>query len=169
MSSSEKTVNLSNRLTPATAVKKRAGGLLAEKLRQKGWSITSAALYLGVSRQRLYSVFADPGRARLWSCAVEGIPHFSPQIAELLKSLRSQRVKQKNTLSKIDYKEFELGDVVMCTKYAGIAEEDEKGHVGGLKGSDQDLKILVVMPNGKDWFPREIFHNHFSVTGLVGR
>ena len=99
MSSSEKTVNLSNRLTPATAVKKRAGGLLAEKLRQKGWSITSAALYLGVSRQRLYSVFADPGRARLWSCAVEGIPHFSPQIAELLKSLRSQRVKQKNTLS----------------------------------------------------------------------
>ena len=86
MSSSEKTVNLSNRLTPATAVKKRAGGLLAEKLRQKGWSITSAALYLGVSRQRLYSVFADPGRARLWSCAVEGIPHFSPQIAELLKS-----------------------------------------------------------------------------------
>ncbi len=85
-----------------------------------------------------------------------------------MKSLRSQRVKQKNTLSKIDYKEFELGDVVMCTKYAGIAEEDEKGHVGGLKGSDQDLKILVVMPNGQDWFPREIFHNHFAVTGLVG-
>ncbi len=59
MSSSEKTVNLSNRLTPATAVKKRAGGLLAEKLRQKGWSITSAALYLGVSRQRLYSVWTS--------------------------------------------------------------------------------------------------------------
>ena len=56
----------------------------------------------------------------------------------------------------------------MCTKYAGIAEEDEKGHVGGLKGSDQDLKILVVMPNGQDWFPKEIFHNHFAVTGLVG-
>lgn len=155
---------MSNNLTPLPGAKQRAGGHLANKLRQKGWSITNAALYLGVSRQRLYSVFADPGRARLWECAIQGMPEFT-QVAESLQSLRAQRPRQTQKPSaQVD--EFEVGDEVMCTKYAGIAEEDAQGHIAGLRGSDSKLEILVAMPDDSDWFPRSLFYEHFATTGL---
>lgn len=158
---------MSNNLTLLSGGKQRAGGHLANKLRQKGWSITNAALYLGVSRQRLYSVFADPDRVRLWECAIEGMPEFTQQIAESLRSLRAQKHRPKPALkpsAQVD--EFEVDDEVMCTKYAGIAEEDAHGHIAGLRGSDAKLEILVVMPDGRDWFPRSLFYEHFATTGL---
>ena len=153
---------VSNGLTPFAVPKKRAGGLLAAKLRHKGWSISSAALYLGVSRQRLYMVFDDPGRARLWDCAIEGLPEFTPQIAEALRAQRPKVVPKPA----VHIEEFEVGDVLMCTKYAGIAEEDARGHIAQLRGSGATLEILVVMPDGQDWFPRALFYEHFATTGL---
>lgn len=156
---------MSNCLTPLAAPKKRAGGLLAAKLRDKGWSISSAALYLGVSRQRLYAVFANPAHARLWDCAIAGIPQFTQQIAETLQALRAQRPKAAPK-PVVQVEEFEVGDVLTCTKYAGIAEEDDQGHIAQLRGSDAKLEILVSMPDGQDWFPRTLFYDHFATTGL---
>ena len=66
----------------------------------------------------------------------------------------------------VHVEEFEVGDVVMCTKHAGIAEEDVEGHIAGLRGKDASLEMLVVMPDGEDWFPRNLFHGHFATTGL---
>ena len=48
----------------------------------------------------------------------------------------------------------------------GIAQEDDEGHIAGLRGSDASLEILVVMPDGQDWFPRALFYDHFATTGL---
>ena len=158
-------LKVSNSLTTEKAPRRRAGGVLADRLRQKGWSISTAALYLGVSRQRLYTVFEDPGHARLWDCAVAGIPVYTHEISRSLQELRARRPKAPPR-HVVHVEEFELGDVVMCTKYAGIAEEDAEGHIAGLRGKGASLEILVVMPDGEDWFPRSLFHSHFATTGL---
>ena len=41
-----------------------------------------------------------------------------------------------------------------------------RGHIAGPWGSDASLEILVVMPDGQDWFPRALFYDHFATTGL---
>ena len=164
MSTAQEPAEVSNCLTHSTPPKPRTGAL-ADKLRLKGWSMSSAALYLGVSRQRLYTVFADPGRARLWDCAIEGMPACTPEISQSLQALRARRPKAAPR-PVVHVEEFEPGDVVMCTKHAGIAQEDDEGHIAGLRGSDASLEILVVMPDGQDWFPRALFYDHFATTGL---
>lgn len=156
---------VSNCLTQEKGQRPRAGGVLGSRLRDKGWSMSNAALYLGVSRQRLYMVFADPGRARLWDCAIEGLPACTREIVQSLQALRTRRPKAAPR-PVVHVEEFELGDVVMCTKYAGIADEDAEGYVGGVRGSGASLEILVVMPDGQDWFPRSLFYDHFASTGL---
>lgn len=155
---------VSNCLTRQGAYQRRAGGLLAARLREKGWSIRDAADYLGVSRQRLYSVFEDPGRARLWDCAVAGIPQCTQEISQELKALRKNRVKPPRT--HFNAPEFEIGDEVMATRYAGIADEGEAGLIAGLRGQNAELEILVRMPDGEDWFPKADFHDYFATTGL---
>mgnify|MGYP001074140143 CR=1 FL=1 len=145
--------------------KSRAGGVLAARLRAKGWTISSAALYLGVSRQRLYDVFSDPARARLWECAVAGIPERTPEINEALKTQRQRRPKAVPR-APIAVTEFELGDEVMTVKHAGIADEDVAGYIEGLRGEGEALEVLVVMPAGQDWFPRKVFHEYFHSTGI---
>ncbi|SFV03086.1 hypothetical protein SAMN04489707_11131 [Paenacidovorax caeni] len=92
MSTAQEPAEVSNCLTHATPPKPRTGAL-ADKLRLKGWSMSSAALYLGVSRQRLYTVFADPGRARLWDCAIEGMPACTPEISQSLQGVSSFSVQ----------------------------------------------------------------------------
>ena len=81
--------------TQPTLQSTKKGGFLAERLRTKGWSIRDAAQYLGVSRQRLYTVFEDPGRARLWECAIAGIPQCTQQIKEELRTARAAKLKLK--------------------------------------------------------------------------
>ena len=167
MSAPQPLQKVSNCLTSVGA-RRRAGGLLAERLRDKGWSISNAAIYLGVSRQRLYTVFQDPTRARLWDCAVAGMPSYTPEVAQALQnqiSAQRRKAPPKPAVT-IEVTEFELGDEVMCTKHAGIADEDAKWYVDGLRGEGPDLQILVVMPDGQDWFPRKLFHEYFSTTGL---
>lgn len=143
----------------------RVGGLLAERLRSKGWSIRDAAEYLGVSRQRLYTAFKDPDRARLWECAVAGLPECTQEIQRQLKAERQSKPRPPPR-PRVVAPEFEVGDEVMATKYAGIAEEGESGSVAGLRGEKDKLEILVRMPDGEDWFPQKLFHQHFATTGI---
>lgn len=162
---SSNTQNVSNGLTVATSSRRYAGGALARRLRDKGWTVRDAADYLGVSRQRLYMVFNDPGRARLWDCAIGGMPQCTPEITRLLKEARQKRARVLPPKPKLNLVEFEIGDIIRSTKHAGIADEGIEGHIGGLRGEGKTLEILVVMPEGKDWFPREDFHEHFAGTG----
>ena len=146
------------------------GEPLAQILRNKGWSVRDAAEFLGVSRQRLYSVFADTNRARLWSCAVAGMPQCSPEIKAALKARRKAVAKPKPSRpprpTAPPRPEFEVGDGVMASKYAGIAEEGHEGFIAALRGQQKDLQILVRMPAGEDWFPVKDFHEFFATTGL---
>ena len=143
----------------------RAGGVLAARIRDKGWSIRDAADYLGVSRQRLYAVFADPGRARLWECAISGMPACTPHIAQALKAARKKVVKPAEGKAQETPPEFEIGDVVVATKHAGIAEEGEEGVIVALCGAKGTLTLLVRMPSGEDWFAVSDFHAFFATNG----
>lgn len=156
---------MSKYLTQQLQQKPRAGGFLATRLRDKGWNIRDAAEYLGVSRQRLYDVFGDPGRARLWECAIAGMPECTAEIVQALKEARSKRPKPVPR-EKITAVGFEVGDVVMATKHAGICEEDVQGWIAGLRGSGSSLEILVRVPDDEDWFPEKLFHEFFATTGL---
>ncbi|KLR57299.1 helix-turn-helix transcriptional regulator [Diaphorobacter sp. J5-51] len=141
---------------------------LAQALRDKGWTVRDAAEYLGVSRQRLYSVFADPARPRLWGCAVAGMPACTPEIKLALKTGRKAKPKPAPAPPRPvaeQRPEFEVGDVVMATKYAGIAEEGEEGVIAALRGAQVNLELLVQMPDGEDWFPVKDFHACFATTG----
>jgi len=143
----------------------RAGGFLANRLRDKGWSIRDAADYLGVSRQRLYDVFGDPARARLWECAIAGMPKCTTEIVQALKEARSKRPKPAPRV-KITTVEFEVGDVVMASKHAGICDQGIEGLIAGLRGNGSSLEILVRATDGEDWFPVKQFHEFFAGTGL---
>ena len=147
----------------------KKGGFLAERLRTKGWSIRDAAQYLGVSRQRLYTVFEDPGRARLWECAIAGIPQCTPQIKEELRTARAAKLKLKPVREvPVERPEFEIGDEVVAIRSSGLAEEDERAHIVRLRGSQQtkDLQLLVQGPEGEEWLPEKTFRYYFESTGL---
>lgn len=146
---------------------KRSGGLLAQRLRSKGWSIRDAAQYLGVSRQRLYTVFDDPGRARLWECAIAGIPQCTPEIKAQLYAVRKAKPKPLPRASE-PRPEFEIGDKVQAIAFSDIAEEDQYAVIVRLRGSKktEDLAILVQGPGGEGWYPEKDFHAYFATTGV---
>ena len=147
----------------------RKGGFLAERLRTKGWSIRDAAQYLGVSRQRLYTVFEDPGRARLWECAIAGIPQCTPQIKEELRTARAAKLKLKPVREvPVQRPEFEVGDEVVAVRSSGLADEDQRAHIVRLRGSQKtkDLQLLVQGPEGEEWLPEKTFRYYFESTGL---
>ena len=147
----------------------RKGGFLAERLRTKGWSIRDAAQYLGVSRQRLYTVFEDPGRARLWECAIAGIPQCTQQIKEELRTARAAKLKLKPVREvPVERPEFEIGDEVVAVRSSGLADEDQRAHIVRLRGSQQtkNLQLLVQGPEGEEWFPEQTFRYYFESTGL---
>lgn len=155
--------------TQPTLQSTKKGGFLAERLRTKGWSIRDAAQYLGVSRQRLYTVFEDPGRARLWECAIAGIPQCTQQIKEELRTARAAKLKLKPVREvPVDRPEFEIGDEVVAIRSSGLAEEDERAHIVRLRGSQQtkDLQLLVQGPEGEEWLPEKTFRYYFESTGL---
>lgn len=149
----------------ATAWKPEAGPPLPAQLRQKGWSIRDAADYLGVSRQRLYSVFADPCRARLWECAVAGIPACTAEMAQALKEARRARPRPVSRAKPAEPPAFEIGDGVIAVDYTGIAEEGEEGWIGGIRGAKDRLELLVRMPRGEDWFGLADFGEVFMTNG----
>ena len=138
--------------------------MLRDYLRVKGWSVQAAAAYLGVSRQRLYAVFADSDRIRLWECAIAGMPPFSSKIAQTLKASRLYKAKPIKPPSAILYK-FTVGDVIVCDKYAGIADEGDEGTISGIRGSANSPDILVHMPGGQDWFAFDLFNDYFLTNG----
>ena len=147
----------------------KKGGFLAERLRTKGWSIRDAAQYLGVSRQRLYTVFEDPGRARLWECAIAGIPQCTQQIKEELRTARAAKLKLKPVREvPVERPEFEIGDEVVAIRSSGLADEDQRAHIVRLRGSQQtkDLQLLVQGPEGEEWLPEKTFRYYFESTGL---
>ncbi len=155
--------------TQPTLQSTKKGGFLAERLRTKGWSIRDAAQYLGVSRQRLYTVFEDPGRARLWECAIAGIPQCTQQIKEELRTARAAKLKLKPVREvPVQRPEFEVGDEVVAIRSSGLAEEDERAHIVRLRGSQQtkDLQLLVQGPEGEEWLPEKTFRYYFESTGL---
>lgn len=155
--------------TQPTLQSTKKGGFLAERLRTKGWSIRDAAQYLGVSRQRLYTVFEDPGRARLWECAIAGIPQCTPQIKEELRTARTAKQKLKPIREVVvERPEFEVGDEVVAVRSSGIADEDQRAHIVRLRGSQQtkDLQLLVQGPEGDEWLPEKTFRYYFESTGL---
>ena len=155
--------------TQPTLQSTKKGGFLAERLRTKGWSIRDAAQYLGVSRQRLYTVFEDPGRARLWECAIAGIPQCTQQIKEELRTARAAKLKLKPVREvPVERPEFEIGDEVVAIRSSGLAEEDERAHIVRLRGSQQtkDLQLLVQGPEGEEWLPEQTFRYYFESTGL---
>lgn len=155
--------------TQPTLQSTKKGGFLAERLRTKGWSIRDAAQYLGVSRQRLYTVFEDPGRARLWECAIAGIPQCTHQIKEELRTARAAKLKLKPVREvPVQRPEFEVGDEVVAIRSSGLAEEDERAHIVRLRGSQQtkDLQLLVQGPEGEEWLPEKTFRYYFESTGL---
>ena len=156
---------VSNYKTPPPAQQPRAGGVLAARIRDKGWSIRDAADYLGVSRQRLYAVFVDPARARLWECAIAGMPACTPDIAKALQAARKKAAKPVPGKVLDAPPEFEVGDMVVATKHAGIAEEGEEGVIAGLHGAKTSLTILVRMTGGEDWFAVSDFHAFFATNG----
>jgi hypothetical protein len=155
--------NVSNGKTPEEPPKPVAGGVLATRLREKGWSVRDAADYLGVSRQRLYAVFADPDRIRLWACAIAGMPACTPELKALVKQARQSRPK----VAKPRYEApvFAVGDRVAATSYAGIAEEGDEGTIEEIRGQAATLALLVRMPGGEDWFPVKDFNAVFMTNG----
>lgn len=129
------------------------------------WSIRDAADYLGVSRQRLYTVFADPCRARLWECAVAGIPACSAEMAKALKDARRARPRPAPRAKRVEAPAFEVGDGVIALDYTGIAEEGEEGWIAGIRGTNERMELLVRMPRGEDWFQLADFGEVFMTNG----
>jgi hypothetical protein len=141
------------------------GGLwfnpLAAQLREKGWSVRDAAAYLGVSRQRLYSVFADPDRIRLWACAIAGMPDCTPSLKKQLRAARKAKAPRPRDVAPV----FAVGDGVTATAYAGIAEEGDEGTIEEIRGAATSLELRVRMPGGEDWFPVKDFNAVFMTNG----
>ena len=138
--------------------------VLRDALRAKGWSVQAAAAYLGVSRQRLYSVFADSSRARLWECAIAGMPVCTPALTPSLKK-RTARPAYLAKTALLAHYPFAVGDVVVCDKYVGFADDGDEGVIAQIRGATDMPELLVRMPGGEDWFGLDTFNAHFLTTG----
>ena len=110
-------------------------------------------------------MFADPGRARLWECAIAGMPTCTHEVAKALKAARKKAAKPAQAKAQEAPPEFEIGDVVIATKHAGIAEEGEEGVIVALRGTKETLTLLVQMAGGEDWFAVSDFHDFFATNG----
>ena len=151
---------VSNCETSKKSGRQRVNCVLADKLQEKGWSVQAAAQYLGVSRQRLYSVFANSERARLWECAISGMPAFNADMR-----LNTPQARKKRARKPHDTLPFSVGDTVVCDKYAGIADDGDEGKITSIRTSTQGLEVEVSMPGGVDCFPLAQFHAYFLTTG----
>lgn len=150
---------------------------LLESLLQKGWTVRDAAQYLGVSRQRLHTVLGESLPARLWECAVAGLPACTADLKKRLAQSRKSTEKPKKTAVKkkaaapLLSAEFEVNDEVVAAKYVGIADEGDRGVIKALRKSSthpQEVELLISMDSNQqeDWFPTSFFHEHFGTTGL---
>ena len=101
----------------------------------------------------------------MWECAIAGMPTCTSQIVQTLKAARKKAAKPAQAKAQEAPPEFEIGDVVIATKHAGIAEEGEEGVIAGLCGTKETLTLLVRMPSGEDWFAVSDFHEFFATNG----
>ena len=147
---------------------------LTTLLREKRWNISNAAAYLGVSRQRLYAVFADPRRIRLWECAVDGMPVCTAAIAGALRKERKSRqpVAREHSADRASKPQLEVeeNDVVVSTRHVGdIAVEGDEGWIAEVRIRGRTVDLHVCMPRGSDWFSLADFHRLFITNGRTRR
>ena len=93
------------------------------------------------------------------------MPACTSEIAQTLKAARKNAAKPVPGKAFDSPPEFEVGDVVVAIKHAGIAEEGEEGVIAGLRGDKESLTILVRMAGGENWFGVSDFHAFFATNG----
>lgn len=139
---------------------------LRAQLQEKRWTISNAAAYLGVSRQRLYSAFADADRSRFWECAVRGMPECTRVMANRLQEERRKAAKKRPSRATVETPGHQVGAIVAAIADIGsIAEEGEEGLVAGIRGEGVAQAYFIRLPGGEDWFPASTFHTLFADTG----
>ena len=101
----------------------------------------------------------------MWECAIAWMPTCTSQIIQTLKAARKKAAKPAQAKAQEAPPEFEIGDVVIATKHASIAEEGEEGVIVALRGVQSSLTILVRMAGGEDWFAVSDLHTFFATNG----
>lgn len=141
---------------------------LTHQLKHKGWTVRDAAEYLGVSRQRLYAVFDDHNRPRLWNCAIAGMPECTDAIRQELAQKRKNKPKVSRTRTAHTHTNrlpFAVGDGVFSLVEIDIAHEGASGWIVGITGQGKDCFIEVSMPDGNDTFSIDDFEDFFQGNG----
>lgn len=141
---------------------------LLEIIKTKGWTIRDVSQFFGISRQRLHTVLNENFPSQLWACAIKGLPTCNEKIRKNLQEERKGKVKKKESV-KVTHSEFEVDDIVIASKYIGIADEGDRGVIKNLrKNLDGTHEILICICKNKeeDWFSETFFFDHFGSTGL---
>lgn len=135
-------------------------------LRDKGWTITGFAKFLGITRAWATRVIDDPDRARCYTEAIWGLPH-----QKYLSRVRSHReavvarleglpLAPKPEKKKIlgygyRYREYlPVSAVVQATTEVGsIAEEGARGIVLAVSDTGTEDRYGIVFESGLfEWF-----------------
>lgn len=155
---------------------------LERTLREKGWTIQDAAQFLDVSRQYLYSNFADPGHPRLLDCAILGLPHCTPELAMELKAVRDELKRQRaktasppkvcpgsNPEHEGTVGILEVGAGVSAIKYVGdLVEEGAEGWVRRVFRVGSTVTYSIEFPGvGAEDFPEAMLQEFFVENGKI--
>lgn len=165
---------------------------LAEQIRSKGWTIRDAATYLGVSRSRLYEVFAMDEPPRLWTCAVDGMPKYAVKAQQEVLRLRANHVPRsrspserpalqdpaeiEHAYSHVD-EDFvappevasglEVGDIVIAIARLQMVEPGEEAVITGFEELGEVRLILVQTDTHQIRVVESVFFDFFVETGRV--
>lgn len=182
---------MSEPFRPARA--RRQTSPLAQRIRAKGWTIRDAARYLGVSRSRLYEVFRDPTRPRLWVCAISGLPRYGrhvaaellaipdPEAADAVRDTAPNDLEAKSTPMRAGNGTYDpgpssdsdpngglaVGDIVIATRNYKAINEGDEGVIEGFESLRDERLILVATPNTSLRLTEDSFFDIFAETGRV--
>lgn len=138
---------------------------LVAALKEKGWSIRDAAEYLGVSRQRIYSAFADPFRARLWECAISGLPKCTKAMAKSLKEARKARIPVQRKSTGSAPPEFEINDGVASVAHSDFCADGQEGWIADIVRDRQGTRLLIHTQQSQFWLSVKEFREYFVTNG----
>lgn len=148
------------------------GSEIRKLIQTKGWNISDAARFWGISRQRLYQVFAQTTPALLWQCAAEGLPVHSPALVKLAKTRPTKKpghIKPgagpvRNLVTRAAG--YTLHEILVTTSEIGeIATEGEEGTLSEIKRDGNYWRFLVRFERGEDWFSDYDLNNYMASTG----
>lgn len=131
------------------------------RIQDKGWSLTDAADFLGVSRQNLYNALNEAEPILLWQLAIAALPPATPELSRRLRAARqAARAARAAPVSP-----YAPRDVLICVEDCAVAQEGDEVVVADVRVRGRRGEFRLRAARGEAWLSQRALETHFVATG----